>query len=236
MEEGMTPRLLLVEDDAISRGFLTAALEALPVQVDSVATCAEALALPARFDLWLIDANLPDGDGACLLRRLRARWPDTQAVAHTADPSPSLRQDLLRAGFVDVLVKPMTAAWLQQRIRGLLRVGLAHAGQTPELTTPSAQDWDDDSALQALGGNAAHMALLRQLFLDELPAARAQCLDAFDSGDDAALRAALHKLRASCGFVGASRLADVVGRWHDAPRSPTLREAFVLATDALQRG
>ncbi len=232
----MKPRLLLVEDDAISRGFLTAALEALPVQVDGAASCAEALALEGGFDLWLIDANLPDGEGADLLRRLRTRWPDTLAVAHTADPSPALREDLVRAGFVDVLVKPMTAAWLQQRMHGLLGGRLARADPAPAAPAPAPHAWDDDSALKALGGNAGHVTLLRQLFLDELPAARARCLEAFEKGDDAALGAALHKLRASCGFVGASHLADVVGRWQANPRSPTLREDFVAATDALQRG
>ncbi|WP_199915776.1 response regulator, partial [Xanthomonas fragariae] len=48
------PRLLLVEDDAISRGFLQAVLEGLPAQVDCADSLSSALdrARERRHDLW----------------------------------------------------------------------------------------------------------------------------------------------------------------------------------------
>jgi hypothetical protein len=52
------------------------------------------------------------------------------------------------------------------------------------------------------------------------------------------MRADLHRLRASCGFVGASRLGSAVEALHREPASPGLREAFVQAAretmDSLQ--
>jgi DNA-binding response OmpR family regulator len=80
------PRILLVEDDPVSRAFLGAAVHALPAVVDAADSMAAAMALAAasRYDLWLIDANLPDGHGAELLSRLRVREAQTPAVAHTA--------------------------------------------------------------------------------------------------------------------------------------------------------
>lgn len=73
------PRFLLVEDDIISRGFFKAALETLPADVDTADSLASALASaePGAHDLWLIDVNLPDGNGAQLLRELRRSHPDT---------------------------------------------------------------------------------------------------------------------------------------------------------------
>ena len=62
----MKPRILLVEDDAVSRAFLAAAAEGLPATIDAVDSCAAARAVQAHGDLWLIDANLPDGKSRLL--------------------------------------------------------------------------------------------------------------------------------------------------------------------------
>ena len=113
----MKPRLLLVEDDAISCSFMRAALEALPAEVDAVDSMAAALALPGDHALWLLDVNLPDGSGTDLLWKLRSRFPGTPALAHTADDSSRLHAELRAAGFNDVLVKPLSAAQLQQAVR-----------------------------------------------------------------------------------------------------------------------
>lgn len=234
LPDGTTPRLLLVEDDSISREFLTAALSALPADVETAADCAEASRLSARFDLWLIDANLPDGSGIGLLHRLRAASPGTVALAHTADPSPLLREALLRAGFADVLVKPLSADSLRQRVGATLGCAVRDAAPATASAMAALPDWDEDAALKALGGHRGHALQLRALFLAELPSARQACMTAFDAGDHAGLRDALHKLRASCGFVGAARLADVVARWQAAPASALLRDQFNAAADALQ--
>lgn len=234
--DGTMPALLLVEDDPTSAHFLSAALAALPVRVVVAADCAQALAAPGAFDLWLIDANLPDGEGGGLLARLRAASPGTPAIAHTADPSPALRDRLLRAGFAEVLVKPLTAARLQHGVREVLGLHLGDASAsaaTPGPAPAEGGDWDDDAALKALGGQREHVEQLRGLFLAELPGARAACLDAFARHDTAALREALHKLRAGCGFVGAVRLERAVAAWQADPASPALRDAFDAAAQRL---
>jgi len=226
--DGTMPALLLVEDDPTSAHFLSAALAALPARVVVAADCAQALAAPGAFDLWLVDAHLPDGSGGELLSRLRAASPGTPAIAHTADPSPGLRDRLLRAGFAEVLVKPLTAAQLQHGVREVL--GLGHGDTSSGAADPgpatAVEDWDDEAALKALGGQREHVAQLRGLFLAELPGARAACLDAFARQDATALREALHKLRAGCGFVGAVGLERAVAAWQADPAAPPLRDAF----------
>ena len=227
LSDGTMPLLLLVEDDPISAEFLSAALSALPARVERATDCAQALAFPLAFDAWLIDANLPDGTGAALLQRLRARHPSTPALAHTADATPETRERLVQAGFADVLVKPLPAQALQRAVRSALAGG---AG------IPSAQalpDWDEAAALAVLAGNREHAALLRELFLSELPTATAACLEAFTRADAAALRAQLHRLQASCGFAGACALAGIAGRWHAAPTDVALRDAFEDASRRL---
>jgi DNA-binding response OmpR family regulator len=226
---GTTPSILLVEDDPVSALFLSTALETLPARVEIAEDCAQALAAKGPFHAWLIDANLPDGPGTVLLQHLRMADAAAVALAHTADATAAMRERLLQAGFSDVLVKPLSARALQDA----MYAALGNTGCDVPSVRP---DWDEAAALAALAGNRDHVATLRQLFLSELPATRAACLDAFAHADDGALRAQLHRLQASCGFAGAAALAEVASRWHAAPADTALRDAFVATSGRLLPG
>ena len=213
------PRVLLVEDDPTSRLFLTAALTALPAQVDTADTFAAALALAQHQDyaLWMIDARLPDGTGPDLLARLRNQHPHTPALAHTAANDLHIQRDLRAAGFVDVLVKPMTIAQAQAGVRAAL--GAAPVTDQMPAAESSLVLWDDASAERALNGNRAHVDTLRALFVGELPKAVEAIAGAAAREDIDGVRSDLHRLRASCGFVGAMRLAATVQALQDEPDS-----------------
>lgn len=216
------PRLLLVEDDPASAAFMAAVASALPAQVHLVANVADgesACALQA-FDLLLVDANLPDGRGEHLLRLLRERGLVTAALAHTADPDPTLHARLRAAGFAEVLLKPITAAALREALRRHL------PGARPA-------DWDDAAALAALGGEAAHVQALRTLFLAELPQQRQRIVHAATHADIGSLRAELHRLVASCGFVGAAKLGSAVRALQESLLDAAALRAVETAIDEL---
>lgn len=233
MKNSQVPRVLLVEDDPVTRAFLTAAVEAMPAQVDGADSLAAALALGDAHDyqLWLFDAHLPDGSGSDLLARLRMRHPRTLAVAHTATGESEVRERLIASGFCEVLVKPLPASAVRAAIRRLLAL--------PELESAAAEAsapaWDDDSAARALNGNRTHIATLRGLFVQELPNARHAIRSAHQLGNVDAVRAELHKLRASCGFVGAVRLAQAVQDLQAQPDSAALLARFENAADETVR-
>lgn len=200
-------RLMLVEDDPVSRSFLQQALEALPAFVDVAEDIAQANELVRRHphSLWLVDANLPDGNGSECLRQLR-ELRDTPALAITAGTQREELDALLEGGFVEVLLKPVSIALLHGTVRRML-------GQTlPALREPTGKLplWDRERALAAIGGNERALRALRKLFLDELPEMRRQLLAARHAGNAAAMRAVLHKLKAGCGFVGAARIGQIV--------------------------
>lgn len=194
------PNLLLLEDDPTSAAALRAGLESLPARVDHASTLADAQALADGGDhaLWLFDLQLPDGRGDELLARLRARGLATPALALSADPGASA------PGFVRVLAKPLALAELRMAVAALLPA---------ELLPP----WDDAAGLAAVAGQAAALDTLRRLFLDELPRQRHEVLAACRAGDEDAARAQLHRLKASCGFVGALPLLSAVRALHAAP-------------------
>lgn len=231
----MMPTLLLLEDEPTSRIFLTAALADLPVEVEVAGTVAEGRAMAAGggHALWLFDANLPDGTGSSLLAQLRADGLATPAIAHTAAAGEEETARLLADGFDAVVVKPLpAAAWrdaVQKALDGgsALPVGEAAA----RYAAADAPVWDDGAAAAALAGNRDNVAALRQLFLAELPATRDRIVAAASYGDEAGVRDALHRLHASCGFVGAARL-DAAGRaLREAPGCEARLQAFVEAVN-----
>lgn len=221
------PALLLVEDDPVSRSFLLAVLESLPARVDCADTQRSALeTATSRHQLWLVDANLPDGSGIALLQALRLRWPSTPAIAHTADGSAETRQRLLAAGFAAVMVKPLPT----QAVLQALRPFLPHAAAS---SITALADWNEDAALKALNGQRTHLDALRRLFLAELPATRDAVVAAFRHADLPVLRGQLHRLQASCGFVGAERLGHTARVLHETPSSPEAMAAFEQALGLL---
>jgi DNA-binding response OmpR family regulator len=206
------PRILLLEDDPVSAAFLSAAIEGVPATVDVAGTLAEARSKAAAqpHALWLFDANLPDGLGADLLAELRAQGRQTRALAHTADARREALDALIDAGFEEVLLKPLSVAQLQGTVRRLCGNAPIQAS-TPALNRTSQSCgkqpiWDDAAALRALNGSRAHVDTMRGLFAQELPQVSMRLTAVLANRDTTALRGELHKLRASCGFVGAARL------------------------------
>lgn len=209
---GPTTRILLVEDDPTSREFIAHALECLPALVDRAGSIREAIAISGRrhHDLWLIDAQLPDGCGSELLSQLRQRGLDTPAIAHTASTDCGVGAALMAAGFADVLIKPLASSAIRHAVGHLLGAPSNHEPPLPG--HPAAGPllvWDDAAAARALGGNSHHVRALRRLFMDELPMVWQRVRSAIDRGEHDALGDELHRLQASCGFVGATRLGEV---------------------------
>ena len=227
-----SPRVLLVEDDPVSGAFLAAAIGVLPVEVDVAVTCAAALqqARKHNHQLWLIDANLPDGNGRDLLRDLRVSAPATPALAHTASRDRRELDALIDAGFAEVLIKPLGAVELQAAVRRALQLQPAPVESMPP-RCGKLPVWDDAAAASALNGNHAHVAALRRLFLDELPTQRDAVMTALRADDIETANAQLHRLQASCGFVGAARLCEAVRILKLLPESGQARVDFAHAVE-----
>ncbi|MBS0456161.1 MAG: response regulator [Proteobacteria bacterium] len=212
--------LLLVEDDPISRGFLTLALQAMPATVVDVAgDGAQALTLAGRtaHALWVLDAHLPDIHGAALLAELRALRLGVPALCLTAEADPARLAYLQAQGFAEVACKPLSIPALHAAVRRAL------AGVPDGMAVPV---WDDAQALRALGDNAAAVQAMRGLFVAELPSQATTIAKAIGDGDLNAARGVLHKLKASCGFVGCPRLLEAIHALATAPTDPAALRRF----------
>lgn len=115
------PQILLLEDDAALSHGIALALKASG-RIVPCATLAEARqALDTqRFDLLLLDVNLPDGSGLDLCREVR-RTSAVPILFLTARDAEYDEVAGLEAGADDYIVKPFSLAVLRARVGAALR-------------------------------------------------------------------------------------------------------------------
>src|ERR1700743_1121058 len=73
-----------------------------------------------RFDLVLIDLEMPEMDGITALAEIRKLQPTVPAIAFTAAVYEDMRVDLIKKGFMEVVPKPFRPEDLHNKIQKLL--------------------------------------------------------------------------------------------------------------------
>jgi CheY-like chemotaxis protein/anti-sigma regulatory factor (Ser/Thr protein kinase) len=137
-------RVLLVEDDAVNQVVATRVLERLGYRPDLVTNGADALAAVERhrYDVVLMDLQLPQMDGLEATRRIRERLPrlrQPRIVAMTAGARADDLERCLAAGMDDHLSKPVRSGQLQAVLAGGPRLGRLHAQRSPAAATASSR-------------------------------------------------------------------------------------------------
>lgn len=116
-------RILIAEDDAPLATFIAKAFKAEDHTTEIAANGEEALQLlqKTKYDLLILDLNLPVVSGAEVLTRVRGRDPDIPILILTATDEVAERVACLDAGADDYLTKPFSFSELSARIRAVLR-------------------------------------------------------------------------------------------------------------------
>jgi len=117
-------KILVLEDFTDTRVWLCEALRETFAKIEllEAATVAQARALldEHRFDLALIDLNLPDGNGIDVIRDIVARTPTTYCVVATIFDDDQHLFSALRAGAQGYLLKEQPKAQFIKNLAGLL--------------------------------------------------------------------------------------------------------------------
>ena len=119
-------KVLVVDDDALSRRSLRAMLERGQYQVETAESGAQALAQLAAYspDLILLDIQMPEMDGleVCQSIRQMPHGDLLPVIFLTGDERPDIHTMAVRAGGDDFLRKPVLSGELIVRIRSLMRL------------------------------------------------------------------------------------------------------------------
>jgi two-component system response regulator AtoC len=101
--------ILVVDDEVNIRNALVTMLEKKVYRVCGVGTGEEALRHldEAKINLVITDLRMPGIGGMEFLRRLKAKWPDTEVVVMTAFGSIDTAVEAMRLGAYDYMTKPI---------------------------------------------------------------------------------------------------------------------------------
>jgi signal transduction histidine kinase/DNA-binding NarL/FixJ family response regulator len=230
-------QVLLVDDAPVNQKVATSMLRRLGLKPVVACNGREALDRLAaeRFDLVLMDCQMPVLDGLAATRELRAREGQSGThqlvVAMTAHAMQGDRERCLEAGMDDYLSKPvqpqaleaMLDRWLPGRFNPSAARRLADADPTP---TPVL----DERAVEHLrsleaDGQPGLVAEVTTLFATQGRSLLQALRDAAVAGDGPGWRDRLHALRGSASSVGAICLVAYCEQLEQRPAPASLAPA-----------
>jgi signal transduction histidine kinase/DNA-binding response OmpR family regulator len=228
-------RVLLVEDNPVNQQVAQEMLSELGVDVVSAWTGEEALIKLAadRFEVVLMDCQMPRLDGYATTRRLR-EWERrtgrdrTPVVALTANALNGDASRCFEAGMDRYLSKPFT---IDQLYRILDSCAPAEAAAPSDGAAEAAfldkQTMDRIRDLQRPGATNI-LSKLAGLYHSSSIALIENARASLASKDAAGLAHAAHALKSSSANIGANLLADLCANLESAARSSVLEEAETL--------
>jgi CheY-like chemotaxis protein/HPt (histidine-containing phosphotransfer) domain-containing protein len=243
-------RILLAEDNSVNQKVALLMLERLGYRADVAGNGLEALAAlrRQRYDVVLMDLQMPGMDGLEAARRIRAELPEDEQpsiVAMTASVLHEQQEACSAAGMDDFVAKPVGLAQLRaalERVRTTAPVAEAEPAEAepaavaalPE--SPSRLDLGRLDGIRQLG-ELTGKPLLREMlgtFLVELPLRLERLQAALDEGDGPALTFVAHSLKGSSDQIGAVRMAALSAELEQRGKNGDLAPAAHLLAELLR--
>lgn len=222
-------RILVVEDNAVNQLVAVEILSNLHCEAeiaeDGVAAVARILA-GERYDVVLMDVQMPGMDGLEATRRIRAleepRGERTPIVAMTANAMTGDREECLEAGMDAYMAKPLQARDLVEAILELVSPGLT--------TTQSLLD--EEKLEAAVSGKASLKRKVVLKYLETSAKTMTEIARAAETDDHAALAAAAHHLKGSTLTIGSPVVAEHCSMIERAARSEHVLHEIVAILEA----
>ncbi|MBO9571232.1 MAG: response regulator [Chitinophagaceae bacterium] len=115
-------KILIAEDNKVNMSIAKRFMSKWGIEVAEATNGVEAVEKfrAGKYDLMLIDLEMPEMDGPSALKEIRKLNSDVPAMAFTAAVYDNMENDLLRKGFVDYIHKPFRPEDLHDKIRSLV--------------------------------------------------------------------------------------------------------------------
>ncbi len=223
--------LLLAEDLEVNRDMVRYFLREHPVEIVEAVNGREAVEQCARrrFDLVLMDVEMPEMDGIAATRRIReeerkAGVPPVPIFALTAHAMAELADQCREAGVQRVITKPVRKKALVEAIRtgtGHAADVWAQAGGAPASSRrsegtkasiePSAEPVDVARLIREFDGDAELAMQMLHSFLETLSSQRGELRAALEVPDLERARRCAHAIRGAAANLAADPLARAAG-------------------------
>jgi two-component system, sensor histidine kinase and response regulator len=203
-DETPSLRILVAEDNAINQMVAVRMLEKLghvPVLAAN-GELAVSMIKSEKFDLVMMDVQMPVKDGLAATREIRELEKETDAhipiVAMTAHAIEGYKERCLAAGMDGYITKPLNSRAIQETIAAICKEGWHSSADLCEATT----SWSLEMGLKTLGGDEALLREVLQIFLEEGPKHLAAIQQGIDEGDAPRVENAAHTLKGELGYLG----------------------------------
>ena len=166
------PKVLVIDDEPGVRELISEALSLSEITAVQAADGLEALSFlrRERFDLLILDINMPKLDGLALLEKLRTEGMSVPVLMLSARADKADINQGLRTGADDYLTKPFSIEVLVLRVKAIMRRSKGEVAEVKVLTCgPISMDFSKYSVKfndQPVDLSPTEFKLLEQLILN----------------------------------------------------------------------
>ena len=228
-------RILLVEDNEINQQVAVELMGGEGFFVDVAVDGAQAIEMvqgETRYDIVLMDLQMPEMDGYAATREIRsdADLDDLPIIAMTADAMSGVREQVLDVGMNDYVTKPIEPALLWDVLVAWIRPGRrqlpdsysvrlektradrerpAPDSASGHISSDTIPGIDKQAALSRLGGNETLFAELLGKFVRDFATATQEITISLKSGKYEDAKRIAHTVKGVAGNIAAGELAEV---------------------------
>jgi CheY-like chemotaxis protein len=165
-----------------------------------------------KFDLVLMDLQMPEMDGPTATRNIREQEKQTQShlpiIAMTAHALKGDRERCLEAGMDGYVSKPINVKELEHAISAIVQAG-SISGPTKAAKieralarTANVFTWEVSQTLERLGGDVQLLEDIVQIFLAETPRKLDELREAIAQVASDTVEKTAHSLKGELGYLG----------------------------------
>jgi signal transduction histidine kinase/CheY-like chemotaxis protein/HPt (histidine-containing phosphotransfer) domain-containing protein len=244
-------RVLLAEDNPVTREVAVQMLENLGCRVDVVSDGMEAVEALSKksYDLVFMDCQMPRLDGIEATRLIRARNNEAARripiIALTAHAMMGERERCLEAGMSDYLSKPVTLETLASALGRWIPVSATSTGQRAlgalRRVDPQANEQTDDDDEEAIDPDAlTHLMEIQtekspdivkklvEIYLRDSPLRLHKMRNALQRQDAETFWREAHTLKGSSHIIGARRVAALCDNLEKMGRSGSIETVLPI--------